>query len=231
MVTTETGCRLGVGRVPKLPFIQELGNFQVRKGDRKEQKQHYPLVAAKQYGNKVWNSKGNRRGVSLHSCCKENCMQPEGHQHWGDELESLYYSDRVHITQQEQGRRDQSPQTRPDKMKDTDLSLDPGTRFQGRWFHMSLVHRASNTLKHSKAFGKLGQLQQIKYLQNTVASVFHTLTNKLKEFIQGSPDKNFPTSHMLTPFCLYAWQKRHSGWFKRFFRFSGNFNSVSCLSN
>lgn len=91
MVTTEIGCRLGVGWVPKLPFIQELRNFQVRKGDRKEQKQHYPLVAAKQYGNKVWNSKRNRLGVSLHSCCKENCMRPEGHQHWGDELESLYY--------------------------------------------------------------------------------------------------------------------------------------------
>lgn len=112
--------------------------------------------------------------------------------------------DRVHITQQEQSRKDQSPQMRPDKIKDTNLSLDPGTWFQGRWFHMSLAHSASNRLKYSKAFGKLCQLQQVKYLHSTVDSAFHTLTNKIKEFIQGSSGKNFPTSHMLTPFCLYA---------------------------
>lgn len=112
--------------------------------------------------------------------------------------------DRVHITQQERGRRDQSPQTRPDKMKDTHLSLDPVTWFQGKRFHVSLMHSASNRPKHSKAFGKMCQLQQLKYLHITVDSAFHTLTNKINEFIQGSPDKNLPTSHMLTPFCLYA---------------------------
>lgn len=63
MVTKEISCNLGLGGgggclQPTLfsLYKNSLGNFLVPQGDResKEQKQHYPLVAAKQYGTKFW---------------------------------------------------------------------------------------------------------------------------------------------------------------------------------
>lgn len=74
MVTKGISCNLGLrGSSSYLVFLtQELWNFQVPQGVResKEKNQHYPLVAAKQYGNKFWQiQRGKKMVVSFHTCC------------------------------------------------------------------------------------------------------------------------------------------------------------------
>ena len=97
--------------------------------------------------------------------------------------------------------------TRTDKMKDRNLTLDLVTRFQGSWSarHLCTVHPTDSNTSKSNAFGKLCNFGRSIICTALWTLRFYTLTNKIKEFIEVSPDNtNSPTSLTLLPTCVHG---------------------------